>query len=261
MSDDKMSEETADFWAEVKDRLPGLLGRDGFVSARPSLDPDDIDIFTVWPYKEEHIASLYNYPMLLKDGGKSGTHFNLLVDEPGTDGRTLTDVDAKRVAGVIEKRAADQVRQHLPGAWTAGDYFEWDESIVADFCDYGCGAKNMGEFTEYVQERADRVLARRALTTMVNYFLLEEVPFTVAVSPSLGMSSIGLPERTIKIRTKRGTAEVALSTLDGEVLGSVDITMGSRGVSYPYRTMQHLIHVAVSGGHSENKGKENDSGR
>lgn len=261
MSDDKMSEETADFWAEVKDRLPGLLGRDGFVSARPSLDPDDIDIFTVWwNGNEERIASLY---MLAKTPGREDEEdrFNLLVVEPGTGGRTLTDVDAKRVAGVIEKRAADQVRQHLPGAWTAGDYFEWDESVVADFCDYGCGAKNMGEFTEYVQERADRVLARRALTTMVDYFLLEEVPFTVAVSPSLGMSNIGLPERTIKIRTNRGTAEVALSTLDGEVLGSVGITMGSRGVSYPYCTMQLLIHVAVSGGHSENKGKENDSGR
>lgn len=243
-----MSEEMAGFWAEVKDRLPGLLGRDGFVSARPSLDPDDIDIFTVWwNGNEERIASLY---MLAKTPGREDEEdkFNLLVVEPGTGGRTLTDVEAKRMAGVIEKRAADQVRQHLPGAWTTGDYFEWDVSIIADFCDYACEAKNMGEFTEYVQERADKALARRALTTMVDYFLLEEVPFTVAVSPSLGMSNIGLPERTIKIRTNRGTAEVTLSNLDGEVLGRVDITMGSRGVSYPFCIMQSLIHTAVSGG-------------
>lgn len=46
----------------------------------------------------------------------------------------------------------------------------------------------------------------------------------------------------------RGTAKVALSTLEGTNLGDVDITMGSRGVSYPFCTMQSLIHAAVSGG-------------
>lgn len=248
MSDDKMSEGMADFWAEVKDRLPGLLGQKGFVSARPSLDPDDIDIFTVWwNGNEERIASLY---MLAKTPGREDEEdkFNLLVVEPGTGGRTLTDVTPKQVANVIEKRATDQVREHLPGAWTTGDYFEWDESIIADFCDYACGAKNMGEFTEYVQEQADKALGRRALTTMVDYFLLEGVPFTVAVLSSLGMSNINLPERVIKIRTGRGTAKVALSTLEGKSLGDVDITMGSRGVSYPYCAMTGLINAAVSGG-------------
>ena len=122
------------------------------------------------------------------------------------------------------------------------------KQIIADFCDYACKAKNMGEFAEYVQERADKVLARRALTTMVDYLLLGEVPFTVAVFPALGMSNINLPERVIKIRTGRGTAKVALSTLDGTNLGDVGITMGSRGVSYPFCSMQSLIHAAVSGG-------------
>ena len=28
----EVDEDMAEFWAEVKDRLPGLLGRDGFVS-------------------------------------------------------------------------------------------------------------------------------------------------------------------------------------------------------------------------------------
>lgn len=248
MSDDKMSEGMADFWAEVKDRLPGLLKKEGFVSARPSLDPDDIDIFTVWwNGNEEPIASLY---MLAKTPGQEDEEdrFNLLVVEPGAGGRTLTDVTPKQVAGVIEKRAADQVREHLPGAWTTGDYFEWDESIIADFCDYACEAKNMGEFAEYVQERADKTPARRALTIMVGYLLLEEVFFTVAVSPSLGMSNINLLERVIKIRTGRGTAKVALSTLEGTSLGDVDITMGSRGVSYPFCAMTGLINAAVSGG-------------
>lgn len=40
----EMDEEMAEFWAEVKDRLPGLLGRDGFVSAYPLADPGDVDI-------------------------------------------------------------------------------------------------------------------------------------------------------------------------------------------------------------------------
>ena len=186
----EMDEDMAEFWAEVKDRLPGLLGRDGFVSAYPLADPGDVDIFTSWwNQKEEHIASLYHYPRVptgaeKKEKWEYEPCFNLLVDEPGTDGRTLTDVTPKQVAEVIEKRAADQVREHLPGAWTTGDYFEWDESIIADFCDYVCEAKNMGEFAEYVQERADKVLARRALTTMIDYLLLEEVPFTVAVFPA-----------------------------------------------------------------------------
>lgn len=59
----EMDEDMAEFWAEVKDRLPGLLGRDGFVSAYPLADPGDVDIFTSWwNQKEEHIASLYHCP-------------------------------------------------------------------------------------------------------------------------------------------------------------------------------------------------------
>ena len=49
-------------------------------------------------------------------------------------------------------------------------------------------------------------------------------------------------------KMSEGTAEVTLSTLDGEVLGRVDITMGSRGVSYPFCAMTSLINAAVSGG-------------
>lgn len=251
----EMSEEMAEFWAEVKDRLHGLLGRDGFVSAYPLADPDDIDIFTVWwNGNEEYIASLYNYPLPSEDGEKSETRFNLLVNEPGTGGRTLAGVSPKQVADVIEERAADQVREHLPGVWTTGTYFEWDGALITEFCDPACEAKNMGEFTEYVQEQADRALNRRAMTTMVDFFLLEEVPFTTASFPQYEMSSINLPDRTIKVRTDRGRAEVTLSTLEGKVLGSIDITMGSRGVSYPFCAMQELIIAAVQGGQS---GKEN----
>lgn len=251
----EMSEEMADFWAEVKDWLPGPLKRDEFVSARPSLDPDDIDIFTVWwNGMEERIASLY---MLAKTPGREDEEdkFNLLVVEPGTGGRTLAGVDARRVARIITERAADQVRAHLPGEWSTGRDFAQDGTIITMFEDAGSEVKNMGEFVEYVQERADRFLARRALTTLTDLLLIEEVPFTTASFPRLGMSNINLPERTIKIRTERGRAEAVLSTLEGEVLGSVDITMGSRGVSYPFCTMQPLIHAAISGGRSEEENR------
>ena len=249
----EMSEEMANFWAEVKDWLPGPLKRVGFVSVYPLADPDDVDIFTVWwNGMEEHIASLYQVARFSRDRKEDEEpKFNLLVDEPGTDGRTLASVDAKQAAKIITERAADQVRAHLPGAWSTGRDFVQDGTIITMFEDAGSEVKNMGEYTEYVQERADRFLARRAFTTLIDLLLLEEVPFTTASFPRLGMSNINLLERTIKIRAERGRAEAVLSTLEGEVLGSVDITMGPRGVSYPFCTMQPLIYAAISGGRSE----------
>jgi hypothetical protein len=253
----EMSEEMANFWAEVKDWLPGPLKQVGFVSVYPLADPDDVDIFTVWwNGMEEHIASLYQVARFPRDGKEDEEpKFNLLVDEPGTDGRTLAGVDARRVARIITERAADQVRAHLPGTWSTGRDFTQDGAVITMFEDAGSGAKNMGEYTEYVQERADRFLARRAFTTLIDLLLLEEVPFTTASFPSLGMNSINLLERTIKIRTERGRAEAVLSTLEGEALGSVDITMGPRGVSYPFCTMQPLIYDAISGGRSEEENR------
>lgn len=244
----EMSEEMEEFWARVKDRLPGLLGQDGFVSALPLGGPDDVDIFTVWwSGTEEHIASLYRVALPPGDG-KEEPRFDLLIDEPGTDGRTITDVSPRQVADVIEKRAADQVRAHLSGAWFTGPYFEWDESIIAAFSDVGCEAANMGEFFEYVQREADKALARRAFTTTIDLLLCEEAPFTTASIPQYWMNNINLPDRTIKIRTDCGIARATLSTLEGEILGSVDITMGSRGVSYPFCAMEDLIYEATRRG-------------
>lgn len=103
----------------------------------------------------------------------------------------------------------------------------------------------MGEFVEFVQREADKTLARKAFTTMVDLLLCEEVPFTTATFPLYGLSNINPPDRTIKIRTDRGKAEVTLSTLEGEDLGAVDITMGSRGVEYPFCAMEDLIYKAT----------------
>lgn len=72
--------------------------------------------------------------------------------------------------------------------------------------------------------------------------------------PEYWMHFVVQPGRTIKIRVHQGKAEVTLSTLEGKVLGSVDITMGSRGVSYPFCDMQAIIVAAVSGARSEKEG-------
>lgn len=181
----EMSEEMAKFWTGVRQELPRPLRKEGFVSAYPLADPDDVDIFTVWRNgMEEHIASLYQVARFSRDRKEDEEpKFNLLVDEPGTDGRTLASVDAKQAAKIITERAADQVRAHLPGAWSTGRDFVQDGTIITMFEDAGSEVKNMGEYTEYVQERADRFLVRRAFTTLIDLLLLEEVPFTTESFP------------------------------------------------------------------------------
>jgi len=249
MSDDKMSEGMAEFWAEVRDHLPILLQKETFVTVGPSLDPDDIDISTVWwNGNGERIASLY---MLAKTPGQEDEEdkFNLLVVEPGTGGRTLADVDAKRVAGVIAERAADQVRQHLPGAWSTGRDFVQDEAIIATFDDVGSETADMSEFVEYVLRQSDRLLARKALAAVVDLLFCEEVPFTATSFPLLGLSTIALPTRNLRIDTARGRATVSLFALDGrDLLASVDITMGWRGVHYSFCAMEDLIYKATRRG-------------
>ena len=105
----EMSEEMAEFWAEVKDLLPRMIRRGDFVSALPLGGPDEVNIFTVWwNGNEEYIASLYRVALPLGGGKeKEEPRFNLLVDEPGTGGRTMTGVAPRQVADVIEKAAAD----------------------------------------------------------------------------------------------------------------------------------------------------------
>lgn len=238
----EMSEGMAEFWARVKDALPPLLKSQEFVSVSSLGDPDVLEIFTVWWNGcEEHIATL-NLP-----AGRCGgePRFVLVVDMPGIDGRTVVGVDAEQVAEFIENRAADQVRAHLPGVWSTGPGFEWDGKILATFDDVGSEAKDMGGFTEYVQNQADRALARRALTTMIDLLLREDAPFTMASFPLYGRSHVTLADRTVKIRANYGRATVTVSDTDGEPKGSVEITMGSRGVSYPFCTMEDLIYEAT----------------
>ena len=90
----EMSEEMAGFWAEVRECLPGLLKKRGFVSAAPMGNPDELEIFSMWRGgKEEHIGTLCCSAEGL---------FNLFVDTPGTDTeRVFRDVSPTRVVVVI----------------------------------------------------------------------------------------------------------------------------------------------------------------
>lgn len=240
----EMSEEMADFWAEVRQILPGLLRKEGFVSASPMGDPDEVEIFTVWRGgKEEHIATLLC--------NTAGT-FNLVVDTPGTDTeRVFRDVSPTRVVVIIETEVADQVRKYLPGAergaWPACYPFTWNGVFVASFED-GDKGKNLTEFVEYARREADRALHREALLTVVGLLMREDVAFTTTSLPLYRLGAITLADRTVRLDTNNGCTAVTVADMEGEHKGSVKITMGPNGVSYPYLTMEGLIREATGRG-------------
>lgn len=236
-----MSEEMAGFWAQVRDVLPGLLKKEGFLSAAPMGDPDELEIFTRWGGgKEEHIASL-----LCTAAGK----FDLIVDTPGTDGRFYGDVNPVKVGVVIETAAADQVRKYLPGAergaWAACYPLTWGETMVASFEDGDDKGANLTEFAEYACRRADKALFRESMLTVVGLLSREEEPFLMTSLPLYGLGRITLADRTIRIDTNNGRTRVAAADLDGEPKGSVEISMGPGGVSYSFCDMDELIREAV----------------
>lgn len=238
----EMSEEMADFWAEVRQILPGLLKKEGFLTAVPVGDPDEVEIFTVWRGgKEEHIATLCC---------TAAGAFNFFVDTPGTDAeRVFRDVNPTRVVVIIETEVADQVRKYLPGAergaWPACYPFKWSGVFVASFEDGDDKGANLTEFVEYARREADRALFREAMLAVVGLLMREDATFTTTSLPLYGLGAITLADRTVRIDTNDGRTEVRLSDMDGEPKGSVEISMGPNGVSYPYITMEDLIHKAT----------------
>lgn len=241
----EMSEEMADFWAEVRGLLPGLLRKEGFLTAAPMGDPDEVEIFSVWRGgKEEHIATLLC--------NTAGT-FNLVVDAPGADdGRFFGDVNPVDAVVVIETEVADQVRKHLPGSergvWTAGYPFTWNGVFVASFEDGDDKGANLTEFVEYAWKETDRVLFREAMLATISLLVREDVPFMVTTLPLYGLGTITLADRIVRLDTNNGRTEVTVTDLDGAHKGSVEITMGPNGVSYPYLTMEGLIREATGRG-------------
>lgn len=241
----EMSEEMADFWAEVRQILPGLLKKEGFVSAAPMGDPDEVEIFTVWRGgKEEHIATLCC---------TAAGVFNLFVDTPGTDtARVFRDVSPIKVVVIIETEIADQVRKYLPGAergaWPACYPFTWNGVFVASFEDGDDKGANLTEFVEYARKEADRALFREAMLAVVGLLMREDAAFTMTSLPLYGLGAITLADRTVRIDTENGRSEARLSDMDGELKGSVEISMGPNGVSYPYDAMAGLIREATGRG-------------
>lgn len=238
----EMSEEMAGFWAEVRECLPGLLKKEGFVSAAPMGDPDELEIFTVWQNgNEEHIATLCC---------SAAGVFTLVVDTPGTDdGRVFRDVSPTRAVVIIETQAADQVRKYLPGAergaWAACYPFTWNGVFVASFEDGDDKGENLTEFVEYVRREVDRALFHEAMLTVVGLLMREDAAFTTTSLPLYRLGAITLADRTVRIDTDDGCTAVTVADMDGEHKGTVKISMGPNGVSYPYLAMEELIREAT----------------
>lgn len=240
----EMSEEMAGFWAEVRGCLPGLLKKGGFLSAAPMGDPDELEIFTVWQNgNEEYIATLQR--------SEEGL-FTLVVDTPGTNyGRVFRDVSPIRASVIIETQVADQVRKYLPGAergaWAACYPFTWNGVFVASFED-GDKGENLTEFVEYVRREADRALFHKAMLTVVGLLMREDAAFTTTSLPLYRLGAITLADRTVRIDTDDGCTAVIVADMDGEHKGTVKISMGPNGVSYPYLAMEELIREATGRG-------------
>jgi len=234
----EMSEEMADFWAEVRQILPGLLKKKGFLTAFPMENPDELEIFSMWRGgKEEHIGTLCCSAEGL---------FNLFVDTPGTDTeRVFRDVSPTGVVVIIETEVADQVRKYLPGAergaWPACYPFTWNGVFVATFEDGDDKGANLTEFVEYARREADRALFHEAMLTVVGLLMREDVAFTTTSLPLYRLGSITLADRTVRLDTDDGCTAVTVADMDGEHKGTVKISMGPNGVSYPYLTMESLI--------------------
>lgn len=239
----EMSEDMAEFWAEVKDLLPRMIRRGDFVSAIPLGGPNEVSIFTVWwNGNEEYIASLYQIAPFPRDGKENEKpRFNLLIDEPGTGGRTMTDVNPRQVADVIEKAAADQVRKHLPGAWSPGTVFEWDGTVVASFEDpVNPRPRNFGEFVEYVCGQANEILVRKTSLDLFDHLLFEGVVFSAAAGG--GQVLIEAPGGMIKVKAHGGEASVELN---GEhPHGPIRVTPAEHGITYSFTAMNDLLYTA-----------------
>ena len=238
----EMSEEMADFWAEVRQILPGLLKKEGFLSAAPMGDPDELEIFSMWRGgKEEHLGTLCCSAEGL---------FNLFVDTPGTDTeRVFRDVSPTRTVVIIETQVADQVRKYLPGAergaWAACYPFTWNGVFIASFEDGDDKGANLTDFVGYVRREADRALFRESVLTVAGLLMREDVAFTTTSLPLYRLGAITLVDRTVRLDTDDGCTVVTVADMEGEHKGSVEISMGPNGVSYPYLAMEELIREAT----------------
>jgi len=191
--------------------------------------------------KEEHIGALCCSAEGL---------FTLFVDTPGTDTeRVFRDVSPTRVVIIIETEVADQVRKYLPGAergaWSACHPFTWNGVFVASFEDGDDKGENLTEFVAYARKEADRALFHEAMLTVVGLLMREDAAFTTTSLPLYRLGAITLADRTVRIDTDDGRTTVSVADLDGEHKGSVRISMGPNGVSYPYLTMEELIREAT----------------
>ena len=83
------------------------------------------------------------------------------------------------------------------------------------------------------------------MLTVVGLLMREGAAFTTTSLPLYRLGAITLADRTVRLDTDDGCTTVTVADLDGEHKGTVKISMGPNGVSYPYLTMEELIREAT----------------
>ena len=144
-------------------------------------------------------------------------------------------------------QAEDGIRdRNVTGVQTCAlPIFTWNGVFVASFEDGDDKGANLTEFVEYARREADRALFREAMLTMVGLLMREDATFTTTSLPLYGLGAITLADRTVRLDTDDGCTVVTVADMEGEHKGSVKISMGPNGVSYPYLTMEELIREAT----------------
>ena len=86
------------------------------------------------------------------------------------------------------------------------------------------------------------------MLTVVGLLMREDVAFTTTSLPLYRLGTVTLADRTVRLDTDDGRTTVSVADLDGEHKGTVEITLGPNGVSYPYLAMEEFIREATGRG-------------
>lgn len=116
---------------------------------------------------------------------------------------------------------------------------------VATYHDADDKGANLTDFVGYVRREADRALFRESVLVVAGLLMREDVAFTTTSLPLYRLGAITLVDRTVGLDTDDGCTVVTVADMEGEHKGSVEISMGPNGVSYPYLTMEELICEAT----------------
>lgn len=240
--------ETAKIWEQVRWYLPPYLRSDEVLRVE-SLDPDDLEIHTVWwNGNTEYIASLH------RTAGEG--EIQLLLAKPGCGPGAVCrrGLKPREVARSIEVAALRQVIDNLPGddagALRVDDEgVMWDEVPIASFTDmppkWGDFEKGLGAFVEYATDRLERGLLREIVLESLDLVMRAGVDTAVAQILSPRMAAIDAPKGRLIIRVDGGTGRV--TRLGIEVDPYVTAEIASYGVRYSSLMDYHKTIDEVTG--------------